>query len=92
MKTQLIVKIDQDVKNQAQKRAQKLGLPLSTIINAYIKEFNRSKQITFSLEPEELRPEVGRLLLRASADYKAGRNISPVFATAKEMDDYLDSL
>ena len=91
MKTQLIIKTDKEVKKTAQDVAEKLGLPLSTVINAYLKEFIRSQKVTFSMEPE-LRPEIGRLLKRASADFKKGKNISGPFSTAEEITAYLDSL
>jgi len=91
MKTQIIIKTDKEVKKQAQKAAEGLGLPLSTVINAYLKDFIRSESVTFSKELE-LRPEIGKLLKQASKDARAGKNVSPVFSSAKEMDDYLDSL
>ena len=48
MKTLLNVKTDKDVKEKAQKIAKGIGLPLSSVINAYLKEFIRSKEVTFS--------------------------------------------
>lgn len=91
MKTQIILKTDKDIKDKAQRISKNLGLPLSTVINAYLREFVRDREVKFSMEPQ-LRPEIGKLLEQASADYKANRNISPVFSTAEEMDVYLDSL
>ena len=90
MKTQLIIKTDNDVKENAQRIAAHLGLPLSTVMNAYLKEFIRSQKVTFSLEPA-LRPEVGRILRKASADYEKRRNVSPAFSDARKMRDYLHS-
>ena len=89
-KTILNVKTDRDVKAGAQDVARHLGLPLSTIVNAFLKEFIRERRIEFSLEPQ-LRPEIARLLKKASEDYKKKRNISPAFTTSNEMDTYLDS-
>ncbi|MBI4050115.1 MAG: hypothetical protein HY398_01555 [Candidatus Doudnabacteria bacterium] len=90
MKTQIIIKTDREVKKTAQKLAKELGLPLSTLINAYLREFVRSQKITISMEPE-LKPEIGRLLKKASEDFKKGRNVSPVFDNTKEMLEYLHS-
>lgn len=90
MKTLLNVKTDKEVKEEAQRAAKELGLPLSTIVNAYLKEFIRSRGVRFSLEPE-LRPEIERLLQRASRDLRKKKNVVGPFATAKEMDKYLDS-
>ncbi len=88
MKTQLIIKTDQEVKQTAQNMAERLGLPLSTVINAYLKEFIRSREVTFSLEPM-VRPTVGKLLRKASADYKKRKNVSPVFSDTDKMLAYL---
>ena len=57
MKTMINIKTDKEVKENAQKIARELGLPLSTVINAYLKEFIRDREVSFSLEPR-LRPEV----------------------------------
>ncbi|MBI2607805.1 MAG: type II toxin-antitoxin system RelB/DinJ family antitoxin [Candidatus Doudnabacteria bacterium] len=90
MKTQIIIKTDKEVKKDAQKIAQNLGLPLSTVINAYLKDFIRNREIKLSLEPK-LRPEVEKFLKKASEDFRKGRNISPVFTSTKKMLDYLHS-
>lgn len=83
------IKADKEVKESAQKVAADLGLPLSTVINAYLKEFIRERSVRFSIEPE-LRPEVEKMLRQASKDYKAGKNIVGPFRNMEEMDKYLD--
>lgn len=90
MKTTIILKADKDVKDYAQKTAKGLGLPLSTVINAYLKEFIREQKVTFSMEPE-LRPEIERMLKKASADFKKGKNISPLFHDVEKAIHYLRS-
>ena len=90
MKTVLNIKTDREVKQKAQQIARDLGLPLSTVINAYLKEFVREREVRFSLEPQ-LRPEVGKLLEKASEDFKKHRSVSPAFAGAKEAIKYLRS-
>lgn len=47
-KTVINVKTDKDLKNKAQKLAKNLGLPLGTVINAYLREFVRERRIVFS--------------------------------------------
>ncbi|KKT41570.1 hypothetical protein A2W54_00910 [Candidatus Giovannonibacteria bacterium RIFCSPHIGHO2_02_43_13] len=88
MKTLINVKADKEVKENAQKIAEALGLPLSSIINAYLKEFIRDQAVRFSVEPQ-LRPEVARLLLKASSDYKRKKNTSGIFETWTEAKKYL---
>lgn len=89
-KTVINVKVDKDTKEKAQALAKDLGLPLSTIVNANLKEFVRSGEVSFSIEPK-IKSEVWEKLRKASADYKAGKNISPTFSSAKEAIDYLNS-
>jgi addiction module RelB/DinJ family antitoxin len=90
MKTLINIKTDKEVKDMAQYVARELGVPLSTVINAYLKEFVRDREIRLSLEPK-LRPEIEKLLKQASRDYRRRRNISPVFTGANDMDRYLDA-
>ncbi|MCR4311590.1 MAG: hypothetical protein NUV54_03445 [Candidatus Taylorbacteria bacterium] len=99
-KTIINIKADRDVKVKAQRVAKKLGLPLSTVINGYLHEFIRTKEVRFSLRdtlplgtPEgELKPAVKRRLARIHKEVLEGKNLSPVFHTAQEMDAYLNSL
>lgn len=90
MKTLINIKTDVEVKRGIQKIAQELGIPLSTIVNAYFKRLLRERRVDFALP---LRPnkKTAKLLRQAREDYKKSKNISPVFETAAEMDAYLDS-
>ncbi len=90
MKTLLNIKTDKEVKAGVQKIAKELGFPLSTIINAYLKQLLREKRVNFTL-PLMPNKKTARLLKKAREDYKRGRNISPVFETAEAMDAYLHS-
>lgn len=89
MKTMINIKADKDVKESAQKIAADMGLPLSTVVNAYLKEFIRERAVRFSVEPE-LRPEIKKVLRQATQDYKAGKNVVGPFKNALEMNKYLD--
>lgn len=88
MKTLISIKADIEVKERAQEVAKQIGIPLSTIINAYLKQFSREQRIDFALP---LRPnkKTARLIKRADADYKNGRNISPAFENAEDAIAYL---
>jgi len=91
MKTLINIKADKEVKEQAQKVAAELGMPLSTIINAYLKQFIHTKEVHFAVE-EKLKPAVKRRLDRLQKDVEEGKNLSGPFSTAEEMDAYLNSL
>ena len=91
MKTVLNVKVDREVKIKAQRAAAELGLPLSIIVNENLKRFASEGTISF-FPPIKMSKKLKRELKVIDADIKAGRNLSPIFHTAKEMDAYLDSL
>lgn len=76
--TVLNVKIDRELKRQAQEVAKSLGLPVSTLVSASLKDIVYRRSITISDEPR-LRPEVEREILKISADAKKGVNVSPEF-------------
>lgn len=53
MKTQMGVKVDSDIKEKAQKVASDLGIPLGSIINGYLRDFVRTKKVSFSCSTEK---------------------------------------
>lgn len=87
----LNIKMDKTIKEEAQKTAKALGLPLSVIVNRYLKEFIHERRVEFS---ESLVPNIKtqKLLERIEKDIKDNKNIVGPFATPMEMDTYLDSL
>jgi len=87
-KTVISVKVDKDTKEKAQILAGELGLPLSTVINANLREFVRSGEATFSLEPQ-LKPQVLKELQKAFADYKIGKNVSGPFSSIEDLSQHL---
>ena len=90
MNTVIHIKADKEVKENAQKVARELGLSLSDIINASLRNFIRTREITFSSVPQ-MTPELERLLGPIEEDIAKNRNLSPGFENAEEMDKYLDS-
>ena len=87
-KVTINIKADKEVKEKAQKTAKDLGMPLSVVINAYLKQFIRNKEVHFSLEGE-LKPAVKKRLERLAKEAREGKNMSPVFSSAKEAIHYL---
>lgn len=90
MKTIINIKTDKDVKEGAQKVAKELGLPLSTIINAYLKQFMRNREAYFSIAPS-MTPELEELIGIAHQNYAKKKNLSPLFSSAKDAVLYLRS-
>ena len=91
MKTLINIKADKEVKEGAQALAQELGLPLSVVVNAYLKDFIRNRGITISAMPHMSR-QLEAIIGRAEKDFAAKKNISPAFSSAKDAIRYLDSL
>jgi addiction module RelB/DinJ family antitoxin len=89
MKTTLHTKIDKDVKENAQKLAQEMGLPLSTIINSQLREFVRSGTFSVSLEPQ-IREDVWKEILQTSKDARGGIDTSPAFDSVDDALEWLD--
>lgn len=93
MKTATYIKLDTEVKQQAQERAAQLGFSLSAFINAQLKQFVRAKKITFELYPaEQMTPALEKKLAKIDKDIKAGKNLSRILSSPQEVRDYLQSL
>lgn len=90
MKTLINIKADREVKKRAQKVAAELGIPLSTIINAYLKQFIQTKEVHFYTEGR-LKAAVKKRLDRLVKDAREGKNLSPVFESAEKAIQYLHS-
>ncbi len=91
MKTVINIKIDKEIKENAQKIAERLGLSLSAIINAFLRQFVRNKEVYFSIAPK-MSSELENLLGRVEFDIRRNRNISRPFSSKKELKKYLASL
>jgi addiction module RelB/DinJ family antitoxin len=87
-KVLLNIKTDTEVKDEAKRIAMELGIPLSMVVNAYLKEFIRDRELRLTIAPK-LRPEIGKILKKSSKDYKTKKGVDGPFKTAKEIIDYL---
>ena len=93
MTTQVIFKIDNKIKAQAQKKAKDNGLTFSDVLQmatyAYVRD---DFEPVLMRKEERLNLKTRRELIRISNDIKKGKNLSPRFSSIKEMDKFLDSL
>jgi antitoxin component of RelBE/YafQ-DinJ toxin-antitoxin module len=85
------IKVNKTLKREAQELADEIGVPLTTIITANLKEFVRSRSLTVSAFPR-LRPEIERELSEAIADYKEGKNVSKVLSRPEDVAGHLSAL
>jgi addiction module RelB/DinJ family antitoxin len=90
--TSLHIKIEPDIKEQAQKTAGELGLSLSAVTKALLKQFIRTKQLSIGARERTEIPNayLRKVLKESEEDIKAGRVVS--FKNSKEALSYLDSL
>lgn len=91
MQTVIHIKADKEVKENAAKAARDLGLSLSDVINASLRNFIRTREVYFSDIPK-MTPELEKLLDTVEDDIKNKRNLSPSFKTVGKAIEYLDSL
>ena len=91
MKTAILnVKVDEQVKKQAQAIAGSFGIPLNTLVNAYLMELGETKQIHLSAA-KVMTFKMEKLIEHAEKEIKAGDTVGP-FNTAEEAIDYLKKL
>ena len=91
MKTVINIKTDKEVKENAKKVAEDLGFSLSAVINAYLKQFVRNKEVCFSVTPR-MSSSLEKLLGKVEDDIKEKKNISKGFSSKKELKKHLGSL
>lgn len=76
------IKVEPTIKKRAQKIAHELGLSLSSLLNAYLREVVRTKRVSFDLR-EEPSDYFIKAMKEAREDVEKGR-VSPSFANAED--------
>lgn len=89
MNTVIHIKANKEVKENAQLLAKQLGLSLSDVINASLRNFIRTREVVFSDIPQ-MTPELEKLLGKVEEDIKLGRNFSPAFSIMDDAIEYLE--
>jgi antitoxin component of RelBE/YafQ-DinJ toxin-antitoxin module len=89
-KTILNIKTDPSTKQQIQEFAAELGVPVSVIMNAQIKQMLRDRKIVLSTELEPT-PYLVKIMEQVEEDLKTGKNITRTLSK-KEALDHLKSL
>lgn len=88
--TAIYIKTESETKQKAQKVAKQLGLSLSAIVNGFLKQFIKTKTVTFSAHEDEIpNKHLRSVLKRAEENYRKG-NTSPAFSNAKDAIKYLE--
>ena len=81
------IKVNPKVKTQAQQVVEELGLSLSGVINAFLKQLVRTKSVSFTAS-EEPTEYLLKAIAESQADVKAGR-VSPSFTNAEDAISWL---
>lgn len=91
MQTVIHIRADREVKKNAMEAAKALGISLSAVINAALRNFIKTREVIFSDVPR-MTPELEKYLGKIEEDIKYNRNFIGPFKNAKEANKYLDSL
>lgn len=84
------IKVDPVTKREAQKLSERLGLSLSAVVKGFLKQFIKTKTITFSAsEGEEPSEYLIKAMKQSEKDWKAGKG-SPLFKTGEEAVAWLE--
>ena len=85
----ITTKIDPQTKQEAQKTAKALGMPLSVVIKGFLKQFIRTQSVSFGVLDEEPSEYLKNAIRQAEKDWKAGKT-SPAFKTGEEAVAWLE--
>jgi len=89
MSTTMMMKIDKELRDDAKRTAEALGVPLTTVVSALLKQFVRERQILISLEPmptkakRALFEEISREMDKNKKGQKSFSNIEDFLADLK---------
>jgi len=81
--TAIYIKTEAGTKEKAQKVAKELGLSLSAVVNVLLKQFIKTKTVTFSVNDEIPNKKTLAIMKQAEENYKKG-NTSPIFSSPEE--------
>ena len=85
-KINALFRLDTNIKHKAQKAAESINLPLSTIVNNYLYHFSNNKELAF----EYPSPKLIAMIEASEKDLKKG-HVSPVFKNTKEAMKWLNA-
>ncbi len=87
--TAIYIKTDPEIKEKAQLVARNLGLSLSSILNAYLKQLIKTKTVIFTTNDEEPNDYTLAVMQQAEEDYIKGHT-SPAFKSGEEAVAWLE--
>ncbi len=85
-KVNTLISLDAQVKKSAQKAAESIDLPLSSIVNNYLYHFGKNKELAF----EYPSPRLVAMIEESMTDVKRDK-VSPAFKSAKDAMKWLNA-
>lgn len=85
-KINTLFRLDTSVKHKAQKVAESINMPLSTIVNNYLYHFSNNKELAF----EYPSPKLIKMIEESEKDCKNG-HVSPTFTNAHDAMKWLNA-
>ncbi|MFA6554056.1 MAG: type II toxin-antitoxin system RelB/DinJ family antitoxin [Candidatus Paceibacterota bacterium] len=85
-KTLITVKTDKDLKLAAQETAKEIGISLGTLINSFLKQFVRNKEVNFSVSYKPT-AYLKAAIAEAEKEYAEGN-----FKTAHSVEELMEEL
>ncbi len=82
-KTTMSFKIDKTLKDRAQQTAKSIGIPLSTLINAYLNDVVATGHVEFTAS-EQMTPQMERIIEEVEAEITRDETYGP-FNSVDEM-------
>jgi antitoxin component of RelBE/YafQ-DinJ toxin-antitoxin module len=84
MDTTLTIKTNGALRKEAKKMAEELGLTLTAVVNAYLKQFVRERKFTASAEPMPSKRSIA-LWEEISREMDEGKGSSGPFSNAEDL-------
>jgi len=85
----IYVKTQPEVKAKAQRIAKTLGLSLSSLVDAWLRQFIRTKRLTLGAEEERPSKYLIESIKKSEEELRRGET-SPAFDNAKDAIDWLE--
>lgn len=87
--TMISLKTKKRVKELAQLRAKQLGIPLGTLVNAFLRNLGQTGEVHFTIS-EPITPKMAKIIEEMRTEVAKGDTYGPY--TIAEAEDFLDSI
>lgn len=91
MNTTITIKTEKKLRDKAKRTAKELGIPLTTAMNAMLRQFVRDRSITVSLEPK-IRPEKLAEWEKISEEMDRSEGITGRFSNIKDLTAHMNRM